>query len=185
MVGWLADRWGPRRVILLSAIILSAGTMLSSRVTALWQVYITSEVLMGLGAGGVGMSTGAALAARWFEARRGLVMGLVGGAMSAGQLVVVPLAVWLTLNYGWRQSFLWLGILMVAVAVPTTWLFVHDDPAQKGVRAYGGGHGVPAAGAPAPHPRAAPRWPRPCRCPRSGCSRPPSSCAATRRTASC
>jgi MFS family permease len=152
VVGWLADRWGPRRVILLSAIVLSAGTMLSSRVTALWQVYVTSGVLMGLGAGGVGMSTGAALAARWFEARRGLVMGLVGGAMSAGQLVVVPLAVWLTLNYGWRQSFLWLGILMVAVAVPTTWLFVRDDPAQKGLRAYGGGRGGPAAGAPAAPP---------------------------------
>jgi hypothetical protein len=71
---------------------LSAGTMLSSRVTALWQVYISSGVLMGLGAGGIGMSPGAALAARWFEARRGLVMGLVGGAMPAGQLVVVPLA---------------------------------------------------------------------------------------------
>jgi MFS family permease len=84
VVGWLADRWGPRRVILLSAIILSARTMLSSRVTALWQVYITSEVLMGLGAGGVGMSTGAALAARWFEARRGLVMGWSAGRCRRG-----------------------------------------------------------------------------------------------------
>ena len=84
VVGWLADRWGPRRVIFVSAVLLSIGTVLSSRVTALWQIYVTCGVLMGLGAGGVGMSTAAALAARWFEARRGLVMGLVGGAMSAG-----------------------------------------------------------------------------------------------------
>lgn len=154
VVGWLADRWGPRRVIVVSAIILGVGTILSSRVTALWHVYVTAGILMGLGAGGVGMSTGAALAARWFEARRGLVMGLVGGAMSAGQLVIVPLAVWLTLHYGWRQSFLWLGLLLFVVAVPVTLLFVRDDPAQKGLRAYGAGRSAPAAGAPPVPPEA-------------------------------
>ena len=151
IVGSLADRWGPRRVILLSTIILGIGTILSARVTALWHVYITAGVLMGLGAGGVGMSTGAALAARWFEGRRGLVMGLVGGAMSAGQLVIVPLAVWLTLTYGWRQSFVWLGVLLLVIALPLTLFFVRDDPAQKGLKAYGAGHASPGAGAmPAP-----------------------------------
>ena len=50
------------------------------------------------------MSTGAAVVARWFEARRGLVMGVVGGAMSAGQLVVIPLAAALTFWFGWRTS---------------------------------------------------------------------------------
>jgi len=151
IVGWLADQWGPRRVIFLSAILLGLGAMLSSRVSALWQIYITCGVLMGLGAGRVGMSTGAALAARWFEARRGLVMGLVGGAMSAGQLVIVPLAVWFTLSYGWRQSFLYLGVLLLVIALPLTLLFIRDDPAQKGLEAYGAGQAA-RAGEPAAPP---------------------------------
>jgi MFS family permease len=150
IVGWLADQWGPRRVIFVSAILLGLGAMLSSRVSALWQIYITCGVLMGLGAGGVGMSTGAALAARWFEARRGLVMGLVGGAMSAGQLVIVPLAVWLTLSYGWRQSFLYLGVLLLVIALPLTLLFIRDDPAQKGLKAYGAGEAARAGEPKAP-----------------------------------
>jgi MFS family permease len=150
IVGWLADQWGPRRVIFVSAILLGLGAVLSSRVSALWQVYLTCGVLMGLGAGGVGMSTGAALAARWFESRRGLVMGLVGGAMSAGQLVIVPLAVWLTLTYGWRQSFLYLGLLLFVIAIPITLLFVRDDPAQKGLRAYGAGRPIAPGGPAAP-----------------------------------
>src|SRR5260370_37637621 len=87
---------------------------------------------MGLGSCRVGMSSGAAVAARWFEARRGLVMGLVGGAMSAGQLVIVPLAVWFTLSYGWRQSFLYLGVLLLVIALPLTLIFITDDPSQKG-----------------------------------------------------
>jgi MFS family permease len=150
IVGWLADQWGPRRVIFVSAILLGLGAMLSARVSALWQIYITCGVLMGLGAGGVGMSTGAALAARWFESRRGLVMGLVGGAMSAGQLVIVPLAVWFTLRYGWRQSFLYLGVLLLVIALPLTLLFIRDDPAQKGLKAYGAGQAARAGEPKAP-----------------------------------
>src|SRR5712664_1314553 len=68
-------------------------------------------------------------------AGRGLVMGLVGGAMSAGQLVIVPLAVWFTLSYGCRQSFLYLGVLLLVIALPLTLLFIRDDPAQKGLLA--------------------------------------------------
>ena len=147
LVGWLADRWGPRRVILFSVVVLGIGTILTSQVTALWHIYLTAGVLMALGAGGVSMSTAASLAARWFEGRRGLVMGLIGGAMSAGQLIIIPLAVALTLTLGWRQSFVWLGVLLFVVAVPLTLLFIRNDPAERGLRAFG-------AGGPAPTPEA-------------------------------
>ena len=144
--GWLADRWGPRRVILLSCIILGIGTLLSSRIHYLWQIYITAGILMAFGSGGLTMSTGATVAARWFESRRGLVLGILGGAMSAGQLVIVPLAVWLTLHYGWRQSFLTLGALLLVTALPLVLWLVRNDPADKGLQAYGAGRGVPSAG---------------------------------------
>jgi MFS family permease len=149
-VGWLADRWGPRRVILVSVILLGIGTILTARVTALWQVYLTAGVLMALGSGGVGMSTAATVAARWFEGRRGLVMGVIGGAMSAGQLIIVPLAVILTLTFGWRQSFVWLGILLFVVAVPLTLLFIRNDPRERGVEAFGAGLAAKPGGMPAP-----------------------------------
>jgi len=146
LVGWLADRWGPRRVIMLACGVLGLGTLLSSRIHHLWEIYVTAGVLMAVGAGGLGISTGATVAARWFESRRGLVMGVLGGAMSAGQLVVIPLAVWLTLNYGWRQSFLGLGILLLVTALPLAFWLVKDDPADKGLKAFGAGAGVPSAG---------------------------------------
>jgi MFS family permease len=145
-VGWLADRWGPRRVILVSCLLLGAGTFLSSRVTSLWQIYLTAGVLMAAGSGGLAMATAATVAARWFEAQRGVVLGLLGGAMSAGQLVIVPLAVWLTLTMGWRQSFLWLGVALVLLVIPLTFWLVRDDPAEVGLRAYGAGHAKASAG---------------------------------------
>jgi len=74
----------------------------------------------------------------------------VGGAMSAGQLVIVPLAVWFTLRYGWRQSFLYLGVLLLVIALPLTLLFIRDDPAQKGLKAYGAGQAARAGEPKAP-----------------------------------
>ncbi|HXJ83419.1 MAG TPA: MFS transporter [Candidatus Methylomirabilis sp.] len=145
-VGWLADRWGPRRVIVVSCCLLGLGTLLSSRVMALWQIYITAGILMSVGGGGVQMSTAASVIARWFDSRRGLVLGILGGAMSAGQLVIVPLAMGLTLHYGWRQSYIWLGIGLLVISVPLACWFVKDEPAQKGLRPFGANETTSPAG---------------------------------------
>src|SRR5215472_6522526 len=145
-VGWLADRWGPRRVILVSCVLLGVGTLLTSRVMHLWQVYVTAGVLMAVGGGGVQMSTAATVVARWFEARRGLALGILGGAMSAGQLVIIPLAVWLTLHHGWRQSYVWLGVALLAITLPVAFTLVKDDPARSGLRPLGARPGVTLPG---------------------------------------
>ena len=146
-VGWLADRWGPRRVMILALAVLGIGTMLSSRVTSLWHIYATAGVLMATGAGGMGLATAATIAARWFESRRGLVLGILGGGMSAGQLVMIPLALWLTVNHGWRNSYLWLGASLFLTAIPLALWLVKDDPAQKGLRPYGSRLGAAGSGA--------------------------------------
>ncbi|OGL16117.1 MAG: hypothetical protein A3G97_10590, partial [Candidatus Rokubacteria bacterium RIFCSPLOWO2_12_FULL_69_21] len=145
-VGRLADRWGPRRVLALALLVLGTGTILSSYVQSLWHVYVASGILMAVGAGGAGLATAASVAARWFESHRGLVIGLLGGAMSAGQLVVVPLAMGLTVSYGWRQSYFWLGVALFALILPLSIWLVRDGPGEKGLKPYGTGHAVPSPG---------------------------------------
>jgi MFS family permease len=145
MVGWLADVWGPRRVMLLATAILGAGTVLSSFVGHLWQFYISAGLLMAMGAGGLGMATSSTVAARWFVARRGLILGILGGAMSAGQMLIVPMAMVIIRLYGWRASFLWLGVGVLVVALPLILAFVRDDPADKGLKPYGAGTAAGAA----------------------------------------
>lgn len=136
-VGRLADRWGPRRVILVALLTLGAGTIGASYVQSLWHVYATVGVVMALGAGGLAMTTGSTVAARWFEARRGLAIGLAAGGMSAGQLVVIPLATALTLWFGWRTSFFWLGLGLLVLVLPLAAWLVRSDPEEAGLRPYG------------------------------------------------
>src|SRR6266540_5727626 len=138
-VGWLADTWGPRRVMLLAAATLGAGSVLASFVGHLWQLYASAGVLMAMGAGGLSMASTSTIAARWFVARRGLILGILGGAMSAGQMLVVPLSMVIIHLYGWRSSFLWLGIGVLLLAIPLILAFVRDDPKDMGLDPYGKG----------------------------------------------
>ena len=136
LAGRMADLWGPRTVVAAALALLGIGTLASSFVSQLWHVYFASGILMALGAGAAGMSTASALAARWFDKRRGLAIGIFGAGMSAGQLIVVPLAMWLTLVLGWRRSFLWLGVALFVLILPVT-ILVRNDPKDKGLLPYG------------------------------------------------
>jgi MFS family permease len=135
-VGRLADVWGPRRVVGLGLLVLALGTIASGWVQSLWQVYLFAGVLTPIGAGALGVSTSAAVAARWFESRRGLVLGILGAGQSAGQLLVIPLATALTLSIGWRQSFVYLGAALLLV-IPIALWFIRNDPAELGLQPYG------------------------------------------------
>ena len=136
-VGRLADRLGPRRVIAWSLLVLAMGSIGSSFVQHLWQIYLTAGVLMALGAGGVALTTGSTVVARWFEARRGLAIGIAAGGMSAGQLIVIPLATALTVWFGWRTSFLWLGLGLLVLIVPVCLALIRNNPEDRGVTPYG------------------------------------------------
>jgi MFS family permease len=136
-VGRLADRSGPRRVVVSSLLLLGAGALGAGRAQGLAQLYLTIGLLMAVGAGGLSIATGSTVAARWFERRRGVAIGLAAGGMSAGQLVVIPLAMSLTLSYGWRTSYFWLAVGLLVLMLPIALFLVRNDPAERGLRPYG------------------------------------------------
>jgi MFS family permease len=135
--GRLADRWGPRRVIVWSLALLGVGAIALAFITSLWQLYATVGVLMAVGAGGAALSTGSSVVARWFETRRGAAIGVAAGGMSAGQLILIPLATSLTLALGWRGSALWLGVALLVLILPIALWLVRNTPEERGLRPYG------------------------------------------------
>src|SRR2546426_303417 len=135
--GRLADRWGPARVITLALMLVGVGSIASAFVTQLWHLFVTAGVLMAVGAGGAALSTGSAIVVRWFDKHRGMAMGLAAGGMSAGQLVFVPLATKLTYAYGWRWSFLCLGVGLLLLIVPVGLWFLRDTPEQRDLSPLG------------------------------------------------
>jgi MFS family permease len=135
--GRLADRWGPRRIIVASLALLGVGGIALAFVHALWQLYVTAGIVMALGAGGAALNTGSSVVARWFHTHRGMAIGFAAGGMSAGQLVVIPLASWIVVSQGWRSSALWLGVGLLVVVLPLVAWLIRNTPEERGLRPYG------------------------------------------------
>jgi sugar phosphate permease len=95
-------------------------------------------VIVGLGAGGVGSVLTATVGNRWFVARRGLALGILGSASSTGQLIFLPFFMWMIANSGWRIGSTVLIILAILL-LPLLYLFMRDDPADVGLEPYGAG----------------------------------------------
>ena len=137
LAGRLADRWGPRRVIAFSIVLLGVGTISSAFVRELWHAYITAGILMALGSGGAGLTAGSTVIARWFDARRGVAIGIAGAAISLGQLGIIPLAAVLALSHGWRASYLVLGVGLLVFVFPVVARVLRNEPEAQGLQPYG------------------------------------------------
>ncbi|MFQ5692215.1 MAG: MFS transporter, partial [Nitrospinota bacterium] len=101
--GAMADRWGTRRVLLLGSVILGLGTVLNSRISAIWQLYLFYGVLMGMGRAAFHAPLMAHIA-RVFQRRRGLAVGLVFSGAGIGLSVMAPLSRYLISEVGWRET---------------------------------------------------------------------------------
>src|SRR3954464_1403734 len=69
------DRWGVRRVVLAALALLAVSVALTTRMHTRWERMLLWGVLVGTGTGGTSMVLAAVVATRWFDARRGLVLG--------------------------------------------------------------------------------------------------------------
>ncbi len=147
--GWLIGRFGLRNLTLLGLLLTGGSMALSFQVSQPWHLSLLWGLLSGVGTGMVSSVLSASVAMRWFIARRGLVVGIFGAAISAGQLVFVPLLMTLAAmpGMGWRMGALIIGVISLLVMLPVLFL-LRDDPADMGLRPYGASDASPLAPAP-------------------------------------
>jgi MFS family permease len=107
-------------------------------ITEFWQFFLVWGVIVGLGAGGVGSVLTATVGNRWFVAKRGLALGILGSASSTGQIIFLPLFMAMITYAGWRLGSMTL-IVVSMFLLPLIFLFMRDDPSQVGLEPYGAG----------------------------------------------
>lgn len=136
LAGGLMLRYGPRRMVALSGVLLIAGLGVSMATTEKWQLWIGMGVLLGLAPGLTAMQLNAVIAARWFVAHRGLVVGLLGGAIATGTLIFMPLAAWIAERWGWRVALLIPSLGAIVSWLLFLWL-ARDRPQELGLPPLG------------------------------------------------
>ena len=98
------NRFGVRRVIIVAMALIAGGLLTSLAMKQVWQLVLLWGVVVGIGTGLTAMVLAATVATRWFNHRRGLVMGMLAASNATGQLVFLPLIAELTTRYGWRAA---------------------------------------------------------------------------------
>ena len=141
--GYLTDRFGTRRMVVIGYLIMGAGFIWYSYIQEIWHFY-AAYLVISLGSGVGGWLPMVALINNWFSRRRALAMSVAVTGIQFGGFLV-PIMAWGIENHGFRIVTLWIGVILIAVALPAS-RYIRNRPEEQGLLPDGE-PAIPAAGA--------------------------------------
>ena len=124
-VGRINDRFGPRKLMTVTAVFLGLGCILMSQVDKIWQLYLVYGIVFGIGLSSIDVIALTTIA-RWFTRNRGFMTGIVKVGTGAGQFTLPLLASSLIALYGWRHAFAVVGAVALVILVAIAQLLKRD-----------------------------------------------------------
>jgi MFS family permease len=126
--GWLARRFGPRRLFLAGALVMGTGLTLTAQARTWWHLYVTFSGVTAIGMSLAGWVPAVVLIQGWFPHRFATAMGIASAGIGVGILGMTPLAQLLIDRWGWEWAFRVEAILVLAWLVPATRWLIRDPP---------------------------------------------------------
>ena len=130
------NRYGVRKVTLSALCLIGVGFALSLRMEHLWQLILLWGTIVGFGTGLTALVLAATISTRWFNTRRGLIVGLLTASSATGQLIFLPLLASISARSGWRSALAVVCALLGTAAI-LVWLFMRDRPDDLGLKPFG------------------------------------------------
>ncbi len=121
-VGRLVDRYGPRWVMVVGALVSGLGLWMSSKADSLFGLVFFFGIVFGLGASGIGLVPANTSVAACFQKRLGLALGLATMGIGFGTMILPRIAGLVYSHWGWRASFQFLGYIAWALVLPVFFL---------------------------------------------------------------
>ncbi|MGA2955532.1 MAG: MFS transporter [Thermodesulfobacteriota bacterium] len=118
MYGYLIDRFGSRKVIMIGASLAGIGLILLSTVHSFLSFFLIYVFIISVGSNAGFFHPVSTAVNKWFIRHRGLGFSVITGSGSIGGMFMAPLLSFIILNYGWRNGALLSGLLILAIAIP-------------------------------------------------------------------
>lgn len=132
-LGYLADKFGVRSIVLSGAALSAVALLLTSLISSLWELYLYYSILFSLGTSSAYIPITSNIS-KWFQKRRGLAMGIVVMGLGLGNIVISPLSGFLIFSYGWRQTYVILGVLVFVTLAGSALLLQEVPPTSPVMR---------------------------------------------------
>ncbi|MBI4191413.1 MAG: MFS transporter [Betaproteobacteria bacterium] len=136
IMGWLGDRYGARKLMIGSSILIATGTVLLGTIKELWHFYVYYGLFVGSLGNAAFMVLLPVIVTRWFNRHMGVALGIYWAAMGLGPMIFAPLFRWLIETHGWEWSFTVIGIVVGGILITFSSL-IRGSPGDKGLSAYG------------------------------------------------
>src|SRR5262245_59087055 len=145
LVGMALDRFGVRATASVGTVLLVLSLALTALVRNVWEFAAVYGVLLALGLAVTGPVMASGVVARWFSARRGSALSLLGSASMTGMSLLVPLVTWLILTAGWRTTYMLIAVGVLVVMLPLSLWVIRESPESMGLAVDGVTHEPKAA----------------------------------------
>ncbi len=130
-VGILIDRFGVKRIALPAITLFAATTAYAGTLGNNLTAFIALYGLLGVFGAGHSTLIYARAVSTWFDAQRGLALGITLAGIGIGAAVVPKFTHYFVGSYGWREAYFALGALLFVVGFTSVSLFVKDRPVQS------------------------------------------------------
>jgi sugar phosphate permease len=131
-MGQIFDRTGGRKLIMISMVVVGAGTAMLALTFHILFLAFMFGVVVSMAQTGPSNTNIAALMSRWFKRLRATTISINSAAVSVGGLIMVPFSMYLLQTTNWRIAWIGLGIVVLA-GLPLAYLFLRERPEQRGL----------------------------------------------------
>jgi len=132
-VGWFIDRFGSRALLPISAIVTGAAMIGLAFVDHSWQLILLFAVMGFVGMSGPGALVTSVPVLKWFVRNRGKAVAFMSLGIPIGAVIFIPLTQVFIDSWGWREAWIILAIVGMAVIVPLAIAFVRRQPEDMGL----------------------------------------------------
>jgi MFS family permease len=130
ITGKMNDKLGPRIVTSLCGLLMGIGYIMMALTSEIWHIYLFYGVIIAVGMSG-GYVPLTSTVTRWFtgNSKRGLMVGISVAGVGLGTMIFPPLARWLIDSYGWKTSYVVIGIAVLLIIMSSA-QFLKRAPEQ-------------------------------------------------------
>jgi len=136
VAGKMMDKYSARWLLTLCAAVVGLVFLGMSRFTLVWHFYLSGAII-GIALAFLLYLSYPILINRWFKEKVGFYIGLCSAASGIGGVIFNPLGGYLLKSFGWRNTYLIFGIIILLLVTPMLGLLLRNFPPDKGLKPFG------------------------------------------------
>ena len=140
-VGHFFDRFSGRNVILVGLLITGLSTIALGFTFHFLFLFFMFGFVQSTAMSGASITNTMAMLSKWFRRKRATALGFNVAGASVGGLLLVPFGMYLLQATNWRVTWVAFGVIVLLLALPLAFIFIRNDPAQKGLQPDGDAKG--------------------------------------------